>query len=777
MVGNGLKALFVFSLVAAIAITLIGGWYTYEAAPPYPGQVVAADSGEVLFDREALLAGQAVWQKYGLMDLGSVWGHGTYRGTEFTAETLHQIGQHMRDHHAGAFGSREYAALKPEQQREVDYQTIRELKENRYDATTDRLTLTPAQVTALRAVRAHYDRVFSEGVRDANINPRVIESAEDRRNLADFFFWTAWCAGTQRPGKGLTYTNNWPPDRSVGNDIAPAAVGWSIASLLGLMLATGLAVFMFFRLDFHKDLEGLELDSTIGQRLVRAPISSSQRKAAKFFVVVVGLLLAQLCMGGLMAHYTVHPSSFYGLDFIPKFFAYNMVKSWHLQLAIFWIAVAWVGSALYLGPIAGGREPVRQGLLVDILFGAVVFVAVGSLIGTALGVKGLGGRFWFWIGHQGWEFLELGRLWQILLFVGLIAWLVLVVRSVRPHLRKGADRWGTVPFYTYSAIAVVSFFAFGLFYNPRTHLTVADFWRWWVVHTWVEGVFEFFAAAAIAYVVTVLGLAPKKKALRAAYLTASLALFSGVIGVGHHYYWFGDPDLWIALGGVVSTMEPVPILLLLIKVALEAKGSVATQEHFAFKWPLMFMGASSLWAFLGAGVFGFIITTPVINYYEHSTYLTMNHGHTALFGTYGMLAIGLMLFALRGMVRPERWSNGLLKFAFVATNGGLMAMAVLTLMPVGFIQARASYIHGLWYARSPAFYEEPWVKFIGQWRIVPDLVIIAGVLALVIFVARAFIHLKPVGVPDGGQITIPPAEGQGLEGSRPIGRPREPVPA
>ena len=757
MIGRGLKILFVGSIVAAMAIALGGGYFTYEAAPPYPGEVVAEGSGQVLFNKEDILAGQAVWQKYGLMDLGSVWGHGTYRGTEFTADTLHRLGQYMRDFQAQAAAKVDYAGLADLQKREIDFQVIQELRTNRYDATADRLVLTPSQVAALQRVRAHYEQAFSVGVPDANIVPRMVREPQERRALADFFFWTAWCAGTLRPGKSLTYTNNWPADRTVGNEIAPAAVGWSIGALLGVMLAAGLALFAFFRFDFHKDLEGVELDSTVGERILQMPISRSQRKTAKFFLVVVALLFLQLNMGGLMAHYTVHPSSFYGLDIIPKTFVYNWAKSWHLQSAIFWIAVAWVGSALYLGPIAGGREPRKQSLLVDLLFGAIVLVAAGTLVGTALGVKGLSGKYWFWIGHQGWEFLELGRLWQILLFVGLVFWLVLVVRGVKPHLAKGQDRWGTVPFYSYSAIAVVSFFAFGLFYNPRTHITIADFWRWWVVHTWVEGIFEFFAAAATAYVITALGLAPKKKALRAAYLTACLAMFSGIIGVGHHYYWFGDPDLWLALGGVISTMEPIPILILVVKVALEAKDSPAIRAAYPYKWPLMFIGASSAWAFLGAGVFGFIITTPVINYYEHSTYLTMNHGHAALFGTYGMLAIGLMLFALRGLVRPEKWSNLLLKVAFACTNVGLLAMAVLTLLPVGLMQARASYIQGLWYARSPAFYEEPWVKFIGQWRIVPDLIIITGVIALVMFVLHAVSNLKPATVNDGEAVTIPPA--------------------
>lgn len=757
MISNGLKALFLFSLFGAIAITLIGGKYTWEAAPPIPTAIVGPD-GAPLAIREDIMQGQHVWQRYGLMDNGSVWGHGTYRGNDYTATSLHMLGQDMRDFHAQRTLGRPYAQLSEDERLPIDRRVIAEIKENRLDPATGRLTLTEAQVHALTRLRAHWDHVFSAGEQEAAISPGVVKTAEERRLLADFFFWTAWAAGTRRPGKDLTYTNNWPPDRSVGNEIAPMAVGWSIASLLGLMVTLGGALVWFFKGNFDRDLMGIELDQRVGEKLIHLPITASQRKTAKYFLAVMGLFLLQLMQGGLLAHYTVHPGSFYGISPISDNIPYNWPKSWHLQLAIFWIATAWVGAALYLAPIAGRREPRHQGLLVDILFVAVVVVIVGALTGTVLGIKGLGGKAWFWIAHQGWEFLELGRLWQILLFAGLIIWLWIVARAVRPNFGRGQDAWGVVPFYTYSAIAIVSFFAFGLLYTPNTHLTIADFWRWWVVHTWVEGIFEFFAAAAIAYVVTVLGLAPKQKALRAAYLTASLAMFSGIIGVGHHYYWFGDPDLWLALGGVISTMEPVPIVLLLLKVTLDSRHSPAAQESFPHKWPLMFMGASAGWAFLGAGVFGFIITTPMINYYEHSTYLTMNHGHTALFGTYGMLAIGLMLFALRGLVKPEAWSNTLLRLGFVGTNGGLLLMALFTLLPVGFLQTRDSYIHGLWHARSPEFYDMPVIRFIGQWRIVPDLIIIAGALCLLTFVVRAIRNLKPVGIEEEVPIALPEAE-------------------
>ncbi len=692
------------------------------------------------------------------MDNGSVWGHGTYRGNDYTATTLHLTGVFMREHYARSLYGVEYEQADAEQRAAIDRKVIDEIKHNAADPGTLEVRLSEAGAYGVNRVQQYWQRIFREGDPGTVVHAGAVRSETERGQLADFFYWTAWAAGTLRPGKTLTYTNNWPPDRSVGNDIAPQAVVWSVVSLLALMAAMGGALVLFFKGNFDRDGSAPVLDEQVAEKLVELPISSSQRKTGKYFLVVMILFVLQLFQGGLMAHYTVHPGEFYGLDWVANLVPYNWPKSWHLQLAIFWVATAWVGAALYLAPIAGGREPKWQGVLVDILFAAVFLVVVGTLVGTALGVKGMAGENWFWIGHQGWEFLELGRLWQILLFVGLIVWLVIVARAVRPTFGPGRDRWGTVPFYTYSAIAIVSFFGFGLFYTPSTHITVADFWRWWVVHTWVEGIFEFFAAAAMAYVVTTLGLASKRKALRAAYLTASLAMFSGIIGVGHHYYWFGDPDLWLALGGVVSTMEPVPIVLLLLKVALDSRQSRALEPSFPYRWPMAFMGASAVWAFLGAGVAGFMITTPMVNYYEHSTYLTMNHGHTAFFGTYGMLAIGLSLFAIRGIVDPAYWSDRLLKVAFVATNGGLALMALFTLFPVGMLQLYDSFVNGLWHARSSAFYDLPMVRFIGQWRLVPDLIIITGGLALLVFTARAVLHLKPATVEQDQDMAVPQAE-------------------
>lgn len=567
-------------------------------------------------------------------------------------------------------------------------------------------------------------------------------------NLADFFYWTAWVAGTIRPGDNHTYTNNWPHDPSVGNRASGKTLVWSAINLVVFGLCLGLMIWIFHRYGFNKG--SLPFKPEPAEALAAASISVSQKKTAKYFLVVSALWFLQVNMGGFMAHYTVHPSSFWGIDFIANLMPYNLVKTWHLQLAVFWIATSWIGTTLFISPRVGGREPKAQGFLVDVLFVAVVFVALGSLTGEWLGIKGLLDKSWFWLGHQGWEYLELGRLWQILLLVGLIIWLVLVVRGLKDHFASGQEKWGLPHFLAYSAVAVVGFFCFGLLYDPQSHLTIADFWRWWVVHTWVEGAFEFFAAAAIVFVMVNLGLVELKAGLRTVYFTVALALGAGIVGVGHHYYWWGEPSFWLALGSTFSALEPVPILLLISEVWHGQKALMKAGSGFPYKYPLMFLIAAVFWEVLGAGIMGLSITTPIVNYYEHATYLTVNHGHTALFGTYGMLAIGLLLFSMRGLVREDGWDERFLKYSFWGVNIGLFIMFAGTLLPVGILQVLDNIQNGFWHARSDDFWFRGVVQVIGNTRMIPDfLIIIFGSGGLLLFMLKALTKLKPVEVQSG----------------------------
>lgn len=747
---NTLKRAAIICFVVAMGGLLLGGLFANREAPPYPSQVLGPD-GTPLFSKADILAGQDVYQRYGLMDHGSVWGHGSQRGMEFSAVTLHRMTEKVREKISMESYGRGYGELTGDEREIIDIRTRREMKTNRYDHGADSLSLSAAQLAALEGNEEFWERTFRDGEPRYGFLPQTIPTPEERRQIGRFFFWTAWVASAARPGADYSYTNNWPADRAAGNVATSETYIWTIGGILSLFVTLGLFIFWVHRdALFYGEPKGLSL----AEKLVAMPLTASQLKAAKFFLVVILLFLVQTAFGGLLAHYTIHPGSFY-IPIIGKLIPYSWAKTWHLQLAIFWIATTWVASAIYLAPIVGGREPRKQGMLVQILFAAVLLVAVGSLVGEVAGIKGMLGNLWFWIGHQGWEFLELGRLWQILLFVGLLAWLAIVYRAVhnRSAQIRDNDFRRLVNFYVLSAILVVIFFAFGLLFSRGSHLTVADYWRWFVVHIWVESIFEFFGVAVISVLLVAMGLASAAGALRVAYFTAALVFLGGILGTAHHYFWFGGPSIWLAIGSVFSSMEPVPLFGLVVRGLLEYKSIRKRGIEFPYKWPMYFLVASSFWNFLGAGVFGFLINLPVVNYFEHGTYLTVNHGHGALFGVYGMLSIALLLFSWRGLVEGRQWSDRPLAISFWGLNAGLFIMTLGTLFPVGIAQAWTSYKEGLWIARDASFFERPLVAVLGQLRIIPDtIIIVLGVLPLVYFLFKTFPHLKAQEIKEGESV-------------------------
>jgi nitric oxide reductase subunit B len=747
---NKLKWAAIISFVVSMLVLLWGGYFAKDRLPPYPGKVVDQE-GRVLFQKPDILEGQDVYQRYGLMDHGSVWGHGSQRGMEFSATTLHLIGDSMRNSLAEQEHGKAYKDLEGIQKEIIDLKTTREIKENRYDPSKDQLTLSPGQVAALEWITEFWEKTFREGQKRYGFLPETVHSKEERLQIGRFFFWTAWVASTLRPGEDHTYTNNWPADRSVGNVPPPTVYLWTLGGIFALFVVLG--IFIFFVHHFgiwYGGAKGVPLS----EKMIDMPLTLSQFRAAKYFLVVILLFLLQTLFGGLLAHYTINPASFY-FPIVAKIIPYSWAKSWHLQLAIFWIATTWIGSSIYLAPIIGGVEPRRQSTLVQLLFVAILIVAGGSLLGEIAGIKGLLGDWWFWFGHQGWEYLELGRFWQILLFIGLIAWVLIIYRPLGHHLRKGSksEFSSLVTFYVLSAITVVGFFGFGLLYGRGSHLTMADYWRWFVVHIWVESIFEFFGIAVISLLLVSMGLASARGALMVAYFTAIIVFLSGILGTAHHYFWYGGPSLWLGLGAVFSSMEPIPLFGLVVRGLLEYKSIRKEGKDFPYKWPMYFLMASSFWNFLGAGVFGFLINLPIVNYYEHGTYLTMNHAHGALFGVYGMLSIGLLLFSWRGMVQKGYWNDRILKISFFGFNIGLLLLTLGTLLPVGILQAWTSYKQGLWVARDASFFERDFVRFIGMVRIIPDLcIIVLGVLPLAYFLFKTYQHLKAREIQEGESV-------------------------
>ena len=210
-------------------------------------------------------------------------------------------------------------------------------------------------------------------------------------------------------------------------------------------------------------------------------------------------------------------------------------------------------------------------------------------------------------------------------------------------------------------------------YGKGSHISDAEYWRWWVVHLWVEGFFEVFATVFMAFILARIGVVGAKFALRSVYFSIFLYLGAGVIGTFHHLYWSGAPTPIIALGAVFSALEVVPLTLVGFEAVQNLRSAKAGGFPNPYRWPIYFFLAVSFWNMLGAGVFGFMINPPIVLYYIQGINTTPIHAHTALFGVYGLLAISLMLFSMRNIVRLNAWSDRLLKWSFWGLNGGLLA--------------------------------------------------------------------------------------------------------
>lgn len=724
-------------LIAGFSTLIFMSHETTDQAPPIPQRTVDS-KGAVLFTDKDILAGQAVFQKYGLMDVGSFFGHGAYNGPDFSADYLHRECALALESLAQEQFHKPYEQLSANEQGDINSHLQKDWKINRYDAQSKTLTLTDEQVIAYRELVPYYDTEFSVG-RNLPLPTNYIADKTERLQLSRFFAWGAWVCNTNRPGKDYTYTNNWPPDRSAGNGPNWQIFFWSAMSLVMLVGGIGLTQFLlsaFPGLGWLPDGKGMEdnVKSYVPYR--------SQTSLYPYFVVVSLLFLFQTLFGVVTAHYIVE-QGFYGFD-IRSIFPYSITRSWHLQLSIFWIATAWLAAGMFMAPMLSKNEPKGQHWLVKVLFIAILIVAVGSIGGEWLGIKNMLGDLWFWFGHQGWEYLELGRFWQALLTIGMVLWAFIVFRSIKPLL-AGKDH-GSLPYMLlYGVMAIPLFFSFGMMYHPGTNFAIADFWRWWVVHLWVEGIFELYTTIIVAYFFCSLGMVSEKSALSVIYVDILLYLGSGIVGIGHHYYWTAQPAINMALGSMISALEVVPLTLLTMDAwkfvdLAKVEGSIKNFSHY---WAMMFLIAVGFWNFLGAGVFGFLVNTPIVSYYEHATYLTSNHGHAALMGVYGMLAVAAILFCTRYLMTPDAWSEKLACWSFWGLNIGLMLMLVLNIFPAGVIQMIASYKEGFWFARSPEFVHSPLFQTFTWARIAGDLIfVIVGVLPLVLLVVRGMFHLR-----------------------------------
>jgi len=747
-IAKALAVAFVVNLVVMGA----GAWLAYQEAPPIPEEVVGPDSETVMTGTD-IREGKKAFQRDGLMNHGSILGNGAYYGADYTADALSLKTDHMREYYAEARYGSDYGALAPEEQASVDQITKSDLTGS-YDGGP--IEYSAAERYAHWQVREEYVQRYHEGSHERGVPVDMIDSEEEARQFADFALWTAWFSHTDRPGGDHSYTNDWPYEPAAGNDATAAAMTWSVIAMILLVGAAGLGIWLYRAVSLPEpDSESLSVPDP-GD----VSVFPSQRAALRFIPVAAGLFLAQVLLGGLLAHFYIERAGFFGIEevfgtHILQLLPFAMAKTWHIDLGILWIAATWLGAGLFLPPLLTGHEPTRQSTYIDGLLGAIVVVTVGGLGGIWLGSHGYFGDLWWLVGNEGLEYLEVGKLWQFGLLAGFGIWAVLSIRGLKPLLDR-EPTYGLAHMILYAGGSIALLFTAGFFFTPETNIAVTEFWRWWVVHMWVEGAFEFFIVAIVGLTLVSMNLLRRRSAEKAVMLQALLVMSTGVIGVSHHYWWIGMPDLWVPIGSVFSTLELLPLVFILY----EALGQYRTMtaDGFPYKLPFMFIVASGVWNFVGAGVLGFFINLPLINYYEHGTYLTVGHAHAAMFGAFGFLALGMVTYMLRIAIRPERWDGSWLRWAFWCWNLGLALMVFVSVLPVGFLQLEAIFTGSYAAGRSLAFYEQPIVQTLFWARLPGDTLIIAGtVLYAADLVRKRFVLRSTAEDPDPEDMAV--AEG------------------
>lgn len=708
--------------IQAVALVLIFGFFvmgilayrTYTASMPMPTKVVSADQ-QTVFTGEDITAGQELFQARGLMQYGSIMGHGGYLGPDFTADYLRRsttfVDQRLR------------AAAEQDPRGKV----VEQFRTNRYDPATGVITYTPDQVAAYESLVTHYAQFFGPDAKVNGLLPNAITDPTEIRQLTAFFSWTAWASAAERPGHDYSYTNNWPMEPAVDNGPTADLIVWSGLSLIALLGGTGILFALYGRwsrkIGWHSE-EAPAIDfrqpGTVG-------LTKSQRATAWIFFVVALLFLIQTLLGSLAEHYRADLSSFFGVD-LGRWLPFNLARTWHLQLSLFWTAASFLAAGIFLTPFVSRREPKKQHVLVYILLGAVAFVVFGSMAAEALSIHGVswakGPLF-----AQQWEYLDLPFFFQALLTAGLFIWIAIVYRGIRSRL-KGESR-GNMPWlFFYAALAIPAFYAVGLLARTDSHLSVAEFWRFWVVHLWVEDFLELFTTVMVAYIFVLLGVVREKIALGIIFLDIILYSLGGVIGTMHHLYFSGTPVEHMALGAFFSAAEVIPLTFLTVEawafMQLGSRQETKSTAPFPHRWAVMFLVAVGFWNFLGAGVFGFLINLPIVSYYEIGTALTANHGHAAMMGVYGMLGVGLAMFALRYLIPPEKWSDKLAKISFWSLNIGLAWMVFATLLPLGVLQLYQSVGNGYFEARTLNYLTSDVNKLLEWGRLPGDVIFIVG---------------------------------------------------
>lgn len=751
--------------IFTVSIAVVGyvGYKTYTYAPPICDFV--GELGDPVFSTEDIVAGQKVFFSRGLMEYGSYLGDGAMRGPDFTAEALHRAAISMNSY----YDAKWRPAIPDEALRRTVVRSLvqKEIKANRYrpDYPTvsgrgkplqhqpGAVILTVGQVHAFEELVAYYSEKFGAGGPLAGIEAfrpaNYITDPIKIRQLTAFFFWGGWMSGAERPGFTYSYTHNWPYDPLAGNTPHGGLVLWSVIGTMVLTLSIGVMFYYYGKADRETVLEEQKarMPPLATMHLVETFRPTETQRATYKYFAVAALLFGLQVLAGLLA--ISDYVGFHAHDWLPV----TVTRAWHTQISLLWISVCWFAATIWVLPLICRPEPRGQLQWINGLFWMLIVTALGSTLGIVLGIRGLfSDSLTRWLGIQGWEYLQMGRLYQYILFASFVAWAVIITRGVWPVLRQ-KQTWSLPNWMVYMSAGIILMFTASFVSEPETNFVIADFWRWCMIHMWVEAFFEVFTTVLVAYFLYLMGFVSHLTAARVVYLGSVLFLGSGLIGISHNFYWNAKSIETVALGGALSSLQVAPLILLTVEAWRFRQMPQSTvhalrERHgakadFGLSEAFLFLIGVNFWNFMGAGVMGFMINLPIVNYYQHGTYLTVNHGHAALMGVYGNLAIAAMLFCARWNITAARWDARLLRTIFWSLNLGLALMVVLDLFPVGLHQLSTVMTEGYAYARSQAYLQGNFFQSLTWLRGVGITVfVLGGVLPLLWFMISRWFDQK-----------------------------------
>lgn len=403
----------------------------------------------------------------------------------------------------------------------------------------------------------------------------------------------------------------------------------------------------------------------------------SQRVAYAFFIAAAILFLLQVVFGLIIAAQYVWPT------FLMNDLPFNVGRATHLNLLTFWALLGLMGATYYLVPDETDSELYSVPLAYAQL-GVMLVAGVGALA-----------SMWFFGQSRGKPFTEAAMPWPWVIALGAVLFLANVGATI-----VRSKRWTAITVVLFGGMAGLS-----LLYLINLpffgNLAVDYYWWWWLIHLWVEGTWELVAAAIMAYLLIGLTGVERARMHRWLYVEVSLVLFTGIIGIGHHYYWIGTPRYWLLWGALFSAFEPIPIALMTWDAFVSMKRRrVEPANRVAWYW----LGGTAIGHLLGAGVWGVAMTLPQINRWTHGTQATASHGHFAFFGAFAMLvfaAVYTMLPRLRGIERMRErrgmWAFWLMTIGMLAMVGAFTIAAVVQvylnrMLGLDFMTVRTQYV-------------------------------------------------------------------------------------